>query len=341
MTARRLLSLAMFSLVLQFVIVLSGYSQPTSAQKKTIFIGGVPSAWVASRIQDGLVADAIGRKTPYDTKIVGGLSIGSDRFVALQEGKIDITIDIQGHWGLYAALRSSDPKLATSFQYLALFPQFFQPIPLIVHRDLPLTSLRDAIEKKYPLKIGVARIGSVEMVDQIWKIMGAPNGVFSVEKWGGKVDKSATPPTVPPLIREGVLNAEMLLGALYEPQLEACHSARPLKALPVAEDEKTLQLIKKEMLNVDRYVMKAGYYTFITQDTPVIGSLRFWIASPKLSNEIVYTITKGVWEEREFLATAHQDLADGLRPERIQLGRKLGIPFHPGAERYYREKGLL
>jgi len=227
-----------------------GITKSADKEEKRIKIGGIPASWVSSRIKDSLIAEVIARKTEYDVKIIGGLGLaGKERLGAIQDGKVHISDDISGYSMVMEQVQKRfDPEFAKRFEYLVWFPAKKQLVPLIVHRDLPINSLTDAINKKYPLKIGTARGGSYMVTDHIWETLGAPGGVDAVEKWGGKVDKSATSVRYPPMMREGVLNAWMGTQIIHEIAFEEANAVRPLKVVPSAEDEEDLKKIQQKLI---------------------------------------------------------------------------------------------
>lgn len=65
-----------------------------------------------------------------------------------------------------------------------------------------------------------------------------------------------------------------------------------------------------------------------------------WITSSKQSDELIYEITKALWNKntRKLLDSGH---AKGkmIQPATALAGA--GIPLHPGAEKFYKEAGLL
>lgn len=65
-----------------------------------------------------------------------------------------------------------------------------------------------------------------------------------------------------------------------------------------------------------------------------------WVVSEKVPEETVYAITRALWHPttRQLLDEGHPT-GSRIRLEKALEG--LGIPLHPGAERYYREAGLL
>jgi uncharacterized protein len=80
--------------------------------------------------------------------------------------------------------------------------------------------------------------------------------------------------------------------------------------------------------------------TYSGQDSPVPGVAvqNYLVTREDLSIDIVYQITKAFWASLDQLANAH------VAAKSIDLKHALDgmpIPLHPGAEKYYREVGLI
>jgi TRAP transporter TAXI family solute receptor len=65
-----------------------------------------------------------------------------------------------------------------------------------------------------------------------------------------------------------------------------------------------------------------------------------WVTSAKLPDTLVYEITKAIWNDnsRKLLDAGH---AKGKVITKANATAGAGIPFHPGAEKFYKEAGLL
>jgi TRAP transporter TAXI family solute receptor len=65
-----------------------------------------------------------------------------------------------------------------------------------------------------------------------------------------------------------------------------------------------------------------------------------WVTSTKQSDALIYEVTKALWNEntRKLLDAGH---AKGKAIQTATATAGAGIPFHPGAEKFYKEKGLL
>jgi TRAP transporter TAXI family solute receptor len=76
-------------------------------------------------------------------------------------------------------------------------------------------------------------------------------------------------------------------------------------------------------------------------DTPTLTVGALWLVRDSVSDELVYGITRALWSEvtRGLLDRGHAKGREIVR-ERALLGRGV-VPFHPGAEKFYREAGLL
>lgn len=73
-------------------------------------------------------------------------------------------------------------------------------------------------------------------------------------------------------------------------------------------------------------------------DVESIGMLTTFVTRAAVEDETVYTLVKAVFENLDLLRQQHPALSS-LTPEGMLQGAH--APLHPGAERYYREAGLL
>lgn len=87
----------------------------------------------------------------------------------------------------------------------------------------------------------------------------------------------------------------------------------------------------------DRYVIKANTYPNQPEDVLSIAHPNILAVRADIPDEVVYQITKTLWEN---LAALHE-IHKATREVTLDLAlRGLGAPLHPGAARYYRELGM-
>jgi TRAP transporter TAXI family solute receptor len=73
------------------------------------------------------------------------------------------------------------------------------------------------------------------------------------------------------------------------------------------------------------------------QDVRVIGYATHIVVSCKLPADTVYAMTKTIAASTTSLAAVVKDIA-GLTPKR--MAEDIGVPFHPGAAKFYKEAGI-
>lgn len=107
--------------------------------------------------------------------------------------------------------------------------------------------------------------------------------------------------------------------------------------LPIRQD-KALEIISDHPFFTISSTLPGNYEGVDLTPTLSIGAL--WLVDENIEEDLVYEITRSLWNpaNRALLETGHP------RGVYIQPGTALAgldIPLHPGAERYYRDVGLL
>jgi uncharacterized protein len=82
----------------------------------------------------------------------------------------------------------------------------------------------------------------------------------------------------------------------------------------------------------------ANSYRGQTQDVETVAVLAVLVAQEDLDDDLVYWLTKTLIEKQPELAQAH---AKGRELSAESAVQGMTVPFHPGAERYYREIGAI
>ncbi|EAS48799.1 periplasmic solute receptor, TRAP-type transporter [Aurantimonas manganoxydans SI85-9A1] len=82
----------------------------------------------------------------------------------------------------------------------------------------------------------------------------------------------------------------------------------------------------------------AGTYDGQDAAVPTLAITNILVTSAEVDEELAYQMTKQLFENLPELIAAH-NAAEGIDPK--TAGKNLPVPLHPGAERYYKEAGLL
>lgn len=89
-----------------------------------------------------------------------------------------------------------------------------------------------------------------------------------------------------------------------------------------------------------RETIPAGTYKGVDADTKTLSVGAQWLTSAKQPDELIYEVTKALWNDntRKQLDAGH---AKGKVITKATALEGAGVPLHPGAERFYKEAGLL
>lgn len=82
----------------------------------------------------------------------------------------------------------------------------------------------------------------------------------------------------------------------------------------------------------------AGTYEGQDEDVPTAAVVNFLVTHSDVSDETAYQMTKLLWDNLSALRSAHK-AAEAIKLENALQG--MPVPLHPGAEKFYKEKGLL
>ncbi|MDD3369635.1 MAG: TAXI family TRAP transporter solute-binding subunit [Lachnospiraceae bacterium] len=101
-------------------------------------------------------------------------------------------------------------------------------------------------------------------------------------------------------------------------------------------DADQLAALKDKYPFYTEYVIPAGTYKGVDEDTTSVAVKATFIVSNELSEDVVYDITKFIYENSDKIV---HDKATELSKEYAVDG--ISIPFHPGAEKYFKEVGAI
>ncbi|ARE81946.1 31 kDa immunogenic protein [Roseovarius sp. EC-HK134] len=207
--------------------------------------------------------------------------------------------------------------------------------PEDLHLVMPAGATLDGLGDLAGKRVGIAQAGSGTQV-AVLKML---------EEWGVNRDN----------MEEAELNNSQSAERLADGQLDAFFYAAgwPVAAMVQLASTKGMTLYSfsdEEMQKINDVVpayipskIPGGVYEGIDNDTMTPAVSAYLVVSSDLSDDLVYGITKALWNDntRNLLDNGH---AKGklIRPETALNGvDSLGVPLHPGAERFYREAGLL
>jgi TRAP transporter TAXI family solute receptor len=125
------------------------------------------------------------------------------------------------------------------------------------------------------------------------------------------------------------LNTQAPAGAVMDLQ-----AARPIKFFEQKDiNDKMLKLNPSYKL----ITLPKGTYPHQDKDLSVIGFYTHVVASCRLPEAEVYTMTKTIADNTKTLGTVAKDI---LKLKPVGMAADIGVKFHPGAAKFYKEAGI-
>jgi len=103
------------------------------------------------------------------------------------------------------------------------------------------------------------------------------------------------------------------------------------------DDEHAAKLMEKYPFYT-KYDVPGGSYKGVDQSVQTVAVVATYIVSEALSEDLVYDMTKALFENAEEIAVGHPK---GAELDPAYSVSSISIPMHPGAEKYYKEVGVL
>lgn len=279
-------------------------------------------------------AEAIRRGTGYDVKLLAEPG-GAASIRRLVSGERDLvagaTTNVAGD-----ALKGA-PPFEKPMILKAISTEYPTPHMILIDKKLGFTKLSQIIQAKYPLKtsIGAPRQSPVVITKDIFKAYGiTPEDITS---WGGNPQEVFSG-QAKMLFSDRVTDAFMNIDVVPYPFFVELGQAREVNLLSLDEDAVN-KMVNAPGSYYYRFVTPAGTYDWQKEDVLSVAVINGVYARADMADEVAYNVVKALDEQHNYLVSAFPQYKV-LNLENLAAIGKF-VPLHPGAEKYYREKGAI
>ncbi len=201
----------------------------------------------------------------------------------------------------------------------------------LVRDDFPLASIEQMIKEKKPVRIVLTtKAATPELA--VRRLL-AEYGVTykDIESWGGKISFVGFA-EAESLISDG--HCDIYVGPVLGAILQMI-TTNKMRFLPWKEE--VIDTVCKKF-SYDKQMLKAGRYNFVSADTPVMAEANVILVRSDVAEDTVYNITRVIAENIDAIRAvggAYTNFDPSRMPSTV------GGPLHPGAAKYFKEKGWL
>jgi len=311
-------------LVLALGLVISGCTQQetqttTQAQEITIYTGGTGGVYFPLGSK---YAEILSKNGVPATAVTSGASVANAKAIGdgtAQAGILQNDVAYYAYNGLYMF----EGQAITDIRGVAaLYPETVQ---FIVRADSDIKTLNDLAGKK--VAIGAPGSGTAVAAEQVLRAAGVWDSIEKVNQDFNEASQS---------LKLGQVDAAVIVSGIPTPSVNQIAVQTPVRVLSIPDD--TLNKLKEEgYIFYVRQIVPKDTYNGVDADTPTIAVKAMLAVGADLPEDTVYQMTKILFENVDQLRAVHQK-AQAISLETALDG--MSIPLHPGAIKYYEEKGL-
>ncbi len=298
------------------------FAAPAAAQQVTFMTGPQGGSWIPL----GGALKGMWEKAVPGLNITQTPGAGIANVRGVDEGKAHIgfansSTTVDGLEG-----RAPYPKKVTKVCQVAnLYPQYFQVVALADAKVNSFADLKGKALVTQP-KGNTAEI----LTDTVLKLNGMNYQSLARANFQAAYTDAVS------MMKDGHVQVFTLGTTAPASAVMDLASARDVKLVPV--DDKTMNALKKANPGYNKLVIKAGTYPKQDKDVPVIGYSTHIVAACDLPENTVYQMTKAMASNVDAMAAVVKAIG-GITPKDMALD--IGVPFHKGATKFYKEAGAL
>ena len=288
---------------------------PKNLTLGTASVGGL--YFVYGQVWASLVNEKIG------TNISTQQTQGPNQNIILTESKqVDFGMTTMG-----IALQAWEGKAAWTQgkQYRnirAMFPMYDTPFHFVTLEKNPVKSVADLAGKKSGIGPRAGTCGTY------FPLMFKALGINTTIQNGQASDMGAA-------LQDGLIDAFPFCAGVPIPIYSELETTNKVRFFTFTADE--IKKLKAAMPELSDSVIPKATYKSLTDDHKTVGLYNFAIANKDVADDLVYAVVKAVLENNPQMVKGHAASKETLLEN---WNRNGFLPFHPGAIRYFREKGI-
>jgi uncharacterized protein len=295
---------------------------PAAAQQVTFMTGPQGGSWIPL----GGALKGMWEKNIPGLAITQTPGAGIANVRGVDEGKAHIGLSNSNTAVLGIQGEKPYPKKVTNVCQLAnLYPQYFQVVALA---NAGVNSLKD-LKGKTLVTQPKGNTGEL-LTEQVLKLNGMTYQSLAKANFQAGYNDAVS------MMKDGHAQVFTLGTTAPASAVMDLASARDVKLVPV--DDATFNAVKKMNPGHNKLIIKAGTYPKQDRDVPVIGYSTHVVVACDLPEATVYNMAKVMAAGVNDMAAVVKAIG-GSTPKDMALD--IGVPFHKGAAKFYKEVGAM
>jgi uncharacterized protein len=247
---------------------------------------------------------------------------------AVRSGELEFGV-AQSDWQFHAMEGTSQFEEQGAFEGLrAVFSLHPEPFTVVARADAGVESFADLQGKR--VNVGNPGSGQRGTMEVVMEAMGWTMDDFQLSSELQAAEQSQA-------LCDNNIDAMVYTVGHPSGSIQEATTACDSVLVEVWNDE--IESLVEERPYYRQATIPGGMYRGNDEDTTTFGVGATFVTSAEVPDDVVYEVTKAIFENLDQFKGLHPAFADLTAEEMVSDG--LSAPIHPGAERYYREAGLI
>ncbi len=308
-------------LALVLILTLSCSNAFAGVERFSLATGGLAGTYYPI---GGAIANII-------TKFVPGVELTAESTGAsvanlkmARQGEVDFLMGASNT--TFAAFSGEDPfdeAVKNIRGITALYPETFQ---FIVRKDSGIKSFSDLKGKR--VVVGAPGSGTERTTNLVLNMYGITYDDITPEFLSFAEGVTA--------LKDRTVDCAIVGSGLPTAAVIDAAASMDISLIPV--DKEIYEKFSKDYPFLGSNIIPAGLYNGVNEDVFTVASPALLSVREDISEDVVYEVVKAIFEHLDALAETH---AQGKNIKLETALNGMSIPLHPGAEKYYKEVGLL
>lgn len=291
------------------------------------FMAGPPGGnWFAL---GGTLSDMWTKNVVATTSGTGG---GVSNIINIDRTKGDLGLSVASVVG---AAHLGEPPFEGVMKNAKIFANLYRQYTyFIMRKDYAdangIKTVGDIVEKKLPIRMATLKPGTASefVIGSIFK-KGFGVTWDDIKGWGGSVEYASYDDGAN-LLADNHLDMFTFAVGRAASIVMKIESQTEVVILPV--DEKAREEMAKS-LGTTTFLVDADVYKCVTGEVPVVGDYTSIVVRGDLPDDLVYSMAKALWENKDEIAASVKDISE-LNPNEATSE---GVEAHPGAIKFWNE----
>lgn len=252
-----------------------------------------------------------------------GASVENLKLIGKKEAELAIVQNDMTDYAYNGTETFKDGKIENVRAIATLYPEVIQ---IVASADSGIKSLVDIKGKKF--SVGAPGSGVEANARQILDVLGMTYNDFSANYLSFSESADS--------LKDKHIDGFLFMSGIPNAAIQDTATTSSLSFVSIPDD--VIKDLTAKYPFFTEFTIPAGTYKGQDTDVKTVAAKATLVVGAEVSEKVVYDLTKALFENQAELATAH---AKGKELKIQDAVQGISVPFHAGAEKYFKEVGAI